>query len=123
MSHILVLAAGLFHTKTTKAVMCPAIKSQSVCVCAQGVSLHVPLVSQRTGVTQPKSCLGLSSATMYPSVLAWFYLSQTTRLQSVQVNCFHCLMCSGCWWGVTTDTEINRHSLVLFLSELVGTKR
>lgn len=113
---------GLLQTKTIETVKCPAIISlcvyKRVCVCRRGGCLHVPLVSHQTGVTLPKNCLRLSSTTMYPSGLFWFYLSQPISRQSIQVRCFYHLIYAGCYWSVTADTEINTHLLVLFMSDL-----
>lgn len=58
---------------------------------------------------------------MYPSGLAWFLSEPNISLQSVEVNCFHHLIYTGCWWGVTI--EIIRHLLVLFLPDLVATQQ
>lgn len=72
------LLKAVVHTIDCKSVLC-------------GCLFHVPLVSEWTGVTWPKTSLGLSSTAMYPSGVAWF-LFKPLAPQSAKVNCFHHLI-------------------------------
>lgn len=106
MSYVLVLITAFLLLK--------ASVGAGMMVCAQQLSPHVPLVSQWTGVTWPKIAQGYR--TLACIHLAWFYRSRTISLQSVQVDCFHHSIHTGCCWGAKLKTEKNKHLLVLFLT-------